>query len=185
MLSSLGFHWYQQNLKEFGAFLQHARRGYNIWNKCPIPTMSHLQLLILKFFLDEKKKGENLSTAKGLFIIFPLQIAATLWLCLLKPLTFFFPFAWWHSLSSVVGNIIHSVCIHGTSFSYKYETKKFCKNTITICRGGKAIFVSQEGERTECVQSAGPTGAERRIPLRNSILARIISRQLIFQELKR
>lgn len=40
--------------------------------------MLYLQLLILKIFLDKKKKGENLRTAKGLFIIFALQIAATL-----------------------------------------------------------------------------------------------------------
>lgn len=100
-------------------------------------------------------------------------------------LPFFSPFAWWHSLSAAIGNIIHSVSIHGTSFSHKYEAKKVCKNTITICRGGKLIFGSQEGERTECFQSAGPTGSERRGPLRNSILSHIFSRQLIFQELKK
>lgn len=93
---------------------------------------------------------------------------------------FFFPLAWWHSVSSVIANIVHSVCLHETSFSPKYEAKKFCKNTIIICQGGKRTARSQAEERTERVQSAGPTAAERRIPLWNSFLFHIFSRQLIF-----
>lgn len=139
-----------------------------------------LQLPMLKIFLH--KKRENLSIAKPLFIIFPLQIAAILWLCLLQSpyLFFFFPLAWWHSVSSVIANIVHSVCLHETSFSPKYEAKKFCKNTIIICQGGKRTARSQAEERTERVQSAGPTAAERRIPLWNSFQFHIFSRQLIF-----
>lgn len=128
------------------------------------------------------QKRENLSIAKPLFIIFPLQIAAILWLCLLQPpyLFFFFPFAWWHSVSSVIANIIHSVSLHETSFSRGYEDQKFRKSTIVICQGGKRTARSQAEERRESVQSAGPTAAERRIPLWNSILFHSFSKQLIF-----
>lgn len=144
----------------------------------------YLQLLILKIFLDNQK--EKISAQPKVCLSFSL--------CILQPyfdfvcwsiLPFFFPFACWHSLSSVMENIIHSVSIHGTSFSHKYEAKKFCENTITICRGGKLIFGNQEGERTGSAQSVGPTTTERKVPLSNSILSCVFSRQLIFQKLKR
>lgn len=145
----------------------------------------YLQLLILKIFLDKKKRRKISEQPKVCLSFSPCKLQPHFDYVFWSLLPFFSPFAWWHSLSAAIGNIIHSVSIHGTSFSHKYEAKKVCKNTITICRGGKLIFGSQEGERTECFQSAGPTGSERRGPLRNSILSHIFSRQLIFQELKK
>lgn len=99
------------------------------------------------------------------------------------PFFFFSPFAGWHSVSPVIRDIIHSVSIHETSFSPTYEAKKFCKSTIAIHQGGKEIARSQAGERTECVPSAGPMAAE--VPLRNSIMFHIFSRQLIFRSWRR
>lgn len=59
----------------------------------------------------------------------------------------------------------------------KWEAKKFRKSKIINFLGGKEISGSQARKRTECLQSAGPVGAERRVPLRNSILFHIFSRQ--------
>lgn len=108
----------------------------------------YLQLLLLKIFLDNQK--EKISAQPKVCLSFSPCKLQPYFDCVCWSLLLFFPFAWWHSLSYVMGNIIHSVSIHGTSFSDKCEAKKFCGNTITICRGRKLIFGSQEGERTMC-----------------------------------
>lgn len=112
---------------------QQARPASNIWNRCPIPTICHIYSSWYQKFFWTKKK-ENLSTAKPLVIFFPLKIAAILWLCLWQSPYIFF-FACWYPVSSVIGNVTHSVSIHETSFSPQVQGSEISqKQTCNLSR---------------------------------------------------